>query len=137
MVLKKTRNRIKRLLKRRGKTRRRLRGGSAEEEKPIELSAEEKRTNKIVSEVVKGVTVDIMKELKTEGILDGHSKEVSSKEDPSKKGPAPRKDTFSSNRPTGLVEQILLAPVRIPAKIIKFPFKLYKAPIKFLKKFIF
>jgi len=132
MVLKKTRHRIKRLLKRRGKTRRRLRGGSAEEEKPIELSAEEKRTNKIVSEVVKGVTVDIMKELKTEGILDGHSKE-----DPSKKGPAPRKDTFSDNRPTGLVEQILLAPIRVPAKIIKFPFKLYKAPIKFLKKFIF
>ena len=127
MVLKKTRHRIKRLLKRRGKTRRRLRGGSAEEEKPIELTAEEKRTNKIVSEVVKGVTVDIMKELKTEGIL----------EDPSKKGPAPRKDTFSDNRPTGIIEQILLAPIRVPAKIIKFPFKLYKAPIKFLKKFIF
>jgi hypothetical protein len=136
MVFKKTRNRIKRLLKRRRKTRR-LRGGSTEEEE---------RTNKIV----KGVVTDVIKELKSEGVLTPSSKDGKdvkgsegsecsecSENGPSKKAPEPRKDTFSDNRPTGIVEQILLAPVRIPAKFIKLPFKLYKAPIKFLKKFVF
>jgi hypothetical protein len=120
-MLKKTRNRIKRLKR---KTRR-LRGGSTNSEKdgPPKLTDEEKRTKGIVQ----GVVTDVMKELKTVGVL----------ENTSKKGPVQRQDTFSENRPTGIIEQILLAPVRIPAKLIKLPFKLYKAPFKFLKKLVF
>ena len=123
-MLKKTRNRIRRLFKRKRKTRR-LRGGSTNSEKdgPSKLTDEEKRTKGIVQ----GVVTDVMKELKTAGVL----------EDTSKKTPVQRQDTFSENRPTGIVEQILLAPVRIPAKLIKLPFKLYKAPFKFLKKLVF
>jgi hypothetical protein len=87
------------------------------------LTDEEKRTKGIVQ----GVVTDVMKELKTVGVL----------ENTSKKGPVQRQDTFSENRPTGIIEQILLAPVRIPAKLIKLPFKLYKAPFKALKKLVF
>ena len=129
-MLKKTRHRLKRLLKRRRKTRR-MRGG----ETPIELTQEEQRTNGIV----KGVVTDVMKELKKEGVLDikkdrGQEDNPSQKEQKEQKQ---RQDTFSENRPTGMIEQILLAPVRIPAKLIKLPFKLYKAPFKALKKLVF
>ena len=120
-MLKKTRHRLKRL---RRKTRR-MRGG----ETPMEITQEEQRTNKIV----KGVVTDVMKELKKGGVLDA-PKEKDEKDSPQQKQ---RQDTFSENRPTGLIEQILLAPVRIPVKIAKLPFKLYKAPFKFLKKFVF
>ena len=99
-----------------------MRGG----ETPIELTQEEQRTNKIV----KGVVTDVMKELKKGGVLDAPKEKDSPQQ-------TQRQDTFSENRPTGLIEQILLAPVRIPVKIAKLPFKLYKAPFKFLKKFVF
>ena len=126
-MLKKTRHRLKRLLKRRRKTRR-MRGG----ETPIELTQEEQRTNGIV----KGVVTDVMKELKKEGVLEKQSVTIE-KGDSQKQQKPERPDTFSENRPTGMVEQILLAPVRIPAKLIKLPFKLYKAPFKALKKLVF
>lgn len=144
-MLKKTRHRLKRLFKRKRKTRR-LRGGSTNNEKntneketsekdgPIELSDEEKRTNKIV----KGVVTDVMTELKKEGVLEkGGSAQQSQPSQTQQIQSKQRQDTFSENRPTGMVEQILLAPVRIPAKLIKLPFKLYKAPFKFLKKLVF
>ena len=129
-MLKKTRHRLKR---RRRKTRR-MRGG----ETPIELTQEEQRTNKIV----KGVVTDVMKELKKEGVLDtkqdkGQEDSQPHKEQKEHKEQKVRQDTFSENRPTGLVEQILLAPVRSPAKIIKLPVKLIKSPLKFVKKLVF
>ena len=108
-----------------------MRGG----ETPIELTQEEQRTNGIV----KGVVTDVMKELKKEGVLDT-KKDRGQEDNPSQKEQKEQKqrqDTFSENRPTGLVEQILLAPVRIPVKLIKLPFKLYKAPFKALKKLVF
>ena len=105
-----------------------MRGG----ETPIELTQEEQRTNGIV----KGVVTDVMKELKKEGVLDT-KKDRGQEDNPSQKETKQRQDTFSDNRPTGLVEQILLAPVRIPVKLIKLPFKLYKAPFKALKKLVF
>ena len=108
-----------------------MRGG----ETPIELTQEEQRTNGIV----KGVVTDVMKELKKEGVLDT-KKDRGQEDSPPHKEPKEQKqrqDTFSENRPTGLVEQILLAPVRIPVKLIKLPFKLYKAPFKALKKLVF
>jgi hypothetical protein len=71
--------------------------------------------------------------LKKEGVLEKQAVVVE-KGDSQKQQ---RQDTFSENRPTGMVEQILLAPVRIPAKLVKLPFKLYKAPFKFLKKLVF
>jgi len=123
-MLKKTRHRLKR---RRRKTRR-MRGG----ETPIELTQEEQRTNKIV----KGVVTDVMKELKKEGVLDTKQDKGQEDSQPHKETKQ-RQDTFSENRPTGLVEQILLAPVRIPAKIIKLPVKLIKSPLKFVKKLVF
>jgi hypothetical protein len=141
-MLKKTRHRLKRLFKRKRKTRR-LRGGSTNSEKdsnekdsPIELTDDEKRTNKIV----KGVVTDVMTELKKEGVLEkGGSAQQSQQQtqQTQQTQSKQRQDTFSENRPTGMVEQILLAPVRIPAKLIKLPFKLYKAPFKFLKKLVF
>jgi len=123
-MLKKTRHRLKR---RKRKTRR-LRGG----EKPIELTDEEKRTKGIVQ----GVVTDVMKELKKEGVLDTKKDRGQENNQPQKEHKV-RQDTFSENRPTGLVEQILLAPVRIPAKLVKLPFKIAKVPVKFLKKFVF
>jgi len=132
-MLKKTRNRLKRLFKRKRKTRR-LRGGSDDSSKEkqgdsLDLTDEEKRTKGIIQ----GVVTDVMKELKKEGVLEKQSVVVE-KGDSQK---PERPDTFSENRPTGMVEQILLAPVRIPAKLVKLPFKLYKAPFKFLKKLVF
>ena len=130
-MLKKTRHRLKRLFKRRRKTRR-LRGGSTSDKKedPPEVTEDEQRTNKLV----KGVVVDVMTELKKEGVLEkGQQTQQIQQTQP----PKQRQDTFSQNRPTGMVEQILLAPVRVPAKLIKLPFKLYKAPFKFLKKLVF
>ena len=127
-MLKKTRHRLKRLKR---KTRR-MRGGSTTDKKdgPPELTEEEQRTNKIV----KGVVTDVMTELKKEGVLEKGQQIQQTQE---KQPPKQRQDTFSENRPTGMIEQILLAPVRIPAKLIKLPFKLYKAPFKFLKKLVF
>ena len=117
-----------------------MRGGSTNNEKetsekdgPIELSDEEKRTNKIV----KGVVTDVMTELKKEGVLEKGGSAQQSQQQTQQIQSKQRQDTFSENRPTGMVEQILLAPVRIPAKLIKLPFKLYKAPFKFLKKLVF
>lgn len=107
-----------------------MRGG----ETPIELTQEEQRTNGIV----KGVVTDVMKELKKEGVLDTKKDKDHEDSQPQKqKEQTQRQDTFSDNRPTGMIEQILLAPVRIPAKLIKLPFKLYKAPFKALKKLVF
>ena len=101
----------------------------------MELTQEEQRTNKIV----KGVVTDVMKELKKEGVLDTKKDKGQEDSQPHKeqKEQKQRQDTFSENRPTGLVEQILLAPVRIPAKIIKLPVKLIKSPLKFVKKLVF
>jgi len=132
-MLKKTRNRLKRIFKRRRKTRR-LRGGSTKEKEETshDLTDEEKRTK----DIVQGVVTDVMKELKKEGVLEKQSVVVE-KGDSQKQQKPERPDTFSENRPTGMVEQILLAPVRIPAKLVKLPFKLYKAPFKFLKKLVF
>jgi hypothetical protein len=132
-MLKKTRNRLKRIFKRRRKTRR-LRGGSTKEkeENSLDLTDEEKRTK----DIVQGVVTDVMKELKKEGVLEKQSVVVE-KGDSQKQQKPERPDTFSENRPTGIVEQILLAPVRIPAKLVKLPFKLYKAPFKALKKLVF
>jgi hypothetical protein len=129
-MLKKTRHRLKRLFKRKRKTRR-MRGG----ETPIELTQEEQRTNKIV----KGVVTDVMKELKKEGVLDTKKDKGQEDSQPHKeqKEQKQRQDTFSENRPTGMVEQILLAPLRIPAKLVKLPFKIAKAPVKFVKKLVF
>ena len=129
-MLKKTRHRLKRLFKRKRKTRR-MRGG----ETPMELTQEEQRTNKIV----KGVVTDVMKELKKEGVLDTKQDKGQEDSQPHKeqKEQKQRQDTFSENRPTGLVEQILLAPVRIPAKLVKLPFKIAKVPVKFMKKLVF
>jgi hypothetical protein len=111
-----------------------MRGG----ETPIELTQEEQRTNGIV----KGVVTDVMKELKKEGVLStkkdrGQEDSPPHKEQKEQTQQTQRQDTFSDNRPTGMIEQILLAPVRIPAKLIKLPFKLYKAPFKALKKLVF
>jgi hypothetical protein len=132
-MLKKTRHRLKRIFKRRRKTRR-LRGGSTKEkeENSLDLTDEEKRTK----DIVQGVVTDVMKELKKEGVLEKQSVVVE-KGDSQKQQKPERPDTFSENRPTGMVEQILLAPVRIPAKLVKLPFKLYKAPFKFVKKLVF
>ena len=129
-MLKKTRNRLKRLFKRKRKTRR-LRGGSTKEkeENSHDLTDEEKRTKGIIQ----GVVTDVMKELKKEGVLEKQSVIVE-KGDSQK---PQRQDTFSENRPTGMIEQILLAPVRIPAKLVKLPFKIAKAPVKFVKKLVF
>jgi len=126
-MLKKTRNRIKRL---RRKTRR-LRGGSSKEKQDnsLDLTDQEKRTK----DIVQGVVTDVMKELKKGGVLEKQSVVI---EKGGNQKP-PRQDTFSENRPTGLVEQILLAPVRIPAKLVKLPFKIAKAPVKFVKKLVF
>ena len=145
-MLKKTRHRLKRLFKRKRKTRR-LRGGSTNSEKdsnekdsPIELTDDEKRTNKIV----KGVVTDVMTELKKGGVLEKggsvqqtQQQQTQQTQQSQQSQPKERQDTFSENRPTGMVEQILLAPIRIPAKLVKLPFKLYKAPFKFLKKLVF
>jgi hypothetical protein len=132
-MLKKTRNRLKRIFKRRRKTRR-LRGGSTKEkqEDSHDVTDEDKRTK----DIIQGVVTDVMKELKKEGVLEKQSVVVE-KGDSQKQQKPERPDTFSENRPTGMVEQILLAPVRIPAKLVKLPFKLYKAPFKFLKKLVF
>ena len=132
-MLKKTRNKLKRIFKRRRKTRR-LRGGSTKEkeENSHDVTDEEKRTK----DIIQGVVTDVMKELKKEGVLEKQSATVE-KGDSQKQQKPERPDTFSENRPTGMVEQILLAPVRIPAKLVKLPFKLYKAPFKFLKKLVF
>ena len=129
-MLKKTRNRLKRIFKRRRKTRR-LRGGSTKEkeENSHDVTDEDKRTK----DIIQGVVTDVMKELKKEGVLEKQSVVV--EKGASQKPERP--DTFSENRPTGIVEQILLAPVRIPAKLVKLPFKMYKAPFKFLKKLVF
>ena len=130
-MLKKTRHRLKRLFKRKRKTRR-MRGGSTSDKKDTapEVTEDEQRTSKLV----KGVVVDVMTELKKEGVLEkGQQTQQIQQTQP----PKQRQDTFSENRPTGMVEQILLAPVRVPAKLIKLPFKLYKAPFKFLKKLVF
>jgi hypothetical protein len=132
-MLKKTRNRLKRIFKRRRKTQR-LRGGSTKEkqEDSHDVTDEEKRTK----DIIQGVVTDVMKELKKEGVLEKQA--VAVEKGGSQKSEKPeRPDTFSENRPTGMVEQILLAPVRIPAKLIKLPFKLYKAPFKALKKLVF
>jgi hypothetical protein len=108
-----------------------MRGG----ETPIELTQEEQRT----SGIVKGVVTDVMKELKKEGVLDTKKDKGQENNQPQKEHTEQkvRQDTFSKNRPTGLIEQVLLAPVRIPAKLIKLPFKLYKAPFKALKRLVF
>ena len=98
----------------------------------MELTQEEQRTNKIV----KGVVTDVMKELKKEGVLDTKQDKGQEDSQPHKEQKV-RQDTFSENRPTGLVEQILLAPVRIPAKLVKLPVKLIKSPLKFVKKLVF
>jgi len=105
-----------------------MRGG----ETPIELTQEEQRTNKIV----KGVVTDVMKELKKEGVLDT-KKDKGQEDSQPHKEQKQRQDTFSENRPTGMVEQILLAPLRIPAKLVKLPFKIAKVPVKFMKKLVF
>lgn len=134
-MLKKTRHRLKRLFKRLKRKTRRLRGGSTSDKKedPPEVTEEEQRTNKIV----KGVVVDVMTELKKEGVLEKGQQTQQTQQIQQTQPPKQRQDTFSENRPTGMIEQILLAPVRIPAKLIKLPFKLYKAPFKFLKKLVF
>ena len=135
-MLKKTRNRLKRIFKRRRKTRR-LRGGSDDstkekQEDSHDVTDEEKRTK----DIIQGVVTDVMKELKKEGVLEKQS--VTVEKGGSQKQQKPeRPDTFSENRPTGMVEQILLAPVRIPAKLVKLPFKLYKAPFMILKNLVF
>jgi hypothetical protein len=90
---------------------------------------------------VKGVVTDVMTELKKGGVLEkgGSVQQTQSQQtqQSQQSQPKERQDTFSENRPTGMVEQILLAPIRIPAKLVKLPFKLYKAPFKFLKKLVF
>ena len=126
-MLKKTRHRLKR---RKRKTRR-LRGGSVKNT-ALEVTDDEKRTNNLVKEVV----VDVITELKKGGVLEkGQQGQQGQPGQPAQT--TQRQDTFSANRPTGLIEQILLAPVRIPAKLVKLPFKLYKAPFKFVKKLVF
>ena len=95
----------------------------------LEVTDDEKRTNNLVKEVV----VDVITELKKGGVLEKGQQGQQGQQGQTTQ----RQDTFSANRPTGLIEQLLLAPVRIPAKLVKLPFKLYKAPFKFVKKLVF
>ena len=122
----KSANIIKRCLKkikRRLSRTRKQRGGSEETaEKPSMLDG---KTQGVIQEVVTNVMKGIQKA------------DESKKKEEATKVPEPPRGTYFSHRPTGIIEQILLAPLRIPAKILKFPFKLYKFPFKFVKRIVF
>ena len=121
----KSTNIIKRCLKkikRRLSRTRRQRGGSETAEKPSMLDG---KTQGVIQEVVTSVMKGVKEADKAE------------KKEEAAKVPEPPRGTYFSHRPTGIIEQILLAPLRIPVKIMKAPIKLYKFPLKFLKRMVF
>jgi hypothetical protein len=113
---------LKKIKRRLSRTRKQQKGGSETAEKPSILDG---KTQGVIQEVVTSVMKGVKEADKAE------------KKEEAAKVPEPPRGTYFSHRPTGIVEQILLAPLRIPAKILKFPFKLYKFPLKFVKRMVF
>ncbi len=121
----KTRLHFKKLVKRR-KTRKQKTQRGGRTEPPVELTPDEKRTKMLATDIIKGLKEEGMFERPIETIKTTKEEEIQ-----------PRPDTVSSNRPTGMIEQILLAPVRIPGKLLKLPLKMMKSPFKALKRMVF